>query len=387
MKPIIFVLAALFAQTALCQTADNTMTVSAILNDIKQNNLQLRSMKQRQMADVEELKSEIGIGETSIEYSPFYQRGLNGMSSSELIVSQEFDFPSVYSRKKKSINLQQQAMEKELLVEERNIMLEARQVCYDLLLAFAQDDMLGRRLAVADSMLAICDKRMQNGSCTVMEMNRAKIDRMNVLTEKMQNATNVKTLKLALERMGAQGDALLSVNSLVDDENLSLPQGISADVEESKAALAVASQNVALTRTQWFPRLNVGYRRNTAWSEPSQNGVLVGVALPIFTNTRKMKAARMYEQAAEQELQRTTTEMENRRRQLKMEASEKKLLLESYDQTLMQQTLDTLLRAVNAGELPILEYYTEADRVYSLMQQRLEVENAYRKLMAEIWAY
>lgn len=387
MKPIIFVLAALFAQTALCQTADNTMTVSTILNDIKQNNLQLRSMKQRQMADVEELKSEIGIGETSIEYSPFYQRGLNGMSSSELIVSQEFDFPTVYSRKKKSINLQQQAMEKELLVEERNIMLEARQVCYDLLLAFAQDDMLGRRLAVADSMLAICDKRMQNGSCTVMEMNRAKIDRMNVLTEKMQNATNVKTLKLALERMGAQGDALLSVNSLVDDENLSLPQGISADVEESKAALAVASQNVALTRIQWFPRLNVGYRRNTAWSEPSQNGVLVGVALPIFTNTRKMKAARMYEQAAEQELQRTTTEMENRRRQLKMEASEKKLLLESYDQTLMQQTLDTLLRAVNAGELPILEYYTEADRVYSLMQQRLEVENAYRKLMAEIWAY
>ena len=58
-------------------------------------------------------------------------------------------------------------MEKELLVEERNIMLEARQVCYDQLLAFAQDDMLGRRLAVADSMLAICEKRMQNGSYTV----------------------------------------------------------------------------------------------------------------------------------------------------------------------------------------------------------------------------
>lgn len=387
MKPAILLLATLLAHTALCQTADNTITVSAILDDIRQNNLQLKSMKQRQMADVEELKSEIGVGETSIEYSPFYQRGLNGMSSSELIVSQEFDFPTIYSRKKKSVNLQQQALEKGFLVEERNVLLQARQVCYDLQLAFAQDDMLTRRLAVADSMIAICNKRMQNGTCTVMEMNRAKIDRMNVVTEKMQNATDIKTLKLTLEGMGAGGEMLHAVTSLVDDENLSLPQGVSAEVEQSRVALAVASQNVAMTRMQWFPRLNVGYRRNTAWSEPSQNGVLVGLSVPIFTNSRKLKAARMNELAAEQELQRTTKETENRRRQMKMEASEKQQLLENYDLTLMQQTLDTLLRAVNAGELPILEYYTEAERIYSLMQQRLQIENSYRRLLAEIWAY
>ena len=60
-------------------------------------------------------------------------------------------------------------------------------------------------------------------------------------------------------------------------------------------------------------------------------------------------------------------------------------LFTAYDVELMHQTLDMLKEAVTAGQLSIIDYYTEADNVYRNLQAYMELENQYQKLMASIY--
>ena len=51
----------------------------------------------------------------------------------------------------------------------------------------------------------------------------------------------------------------------------------------------------------------------------------------------------------------------------------------------MEETLDMLHRAVEAGQISVIEYYTEADSVYSSLLSLSETENRYHKLIADIY--
>ena len=59
--------------------------------------------------------------------------------------------------------------------------------------------------------------------------------------------------------------------------------------------------------------------------------------------------------------------------------------LKIYDVSLMEETLEMLRKAVEVGQLSVIEYYTEADSVYSKLLSLSEMENTYQKLIADIY--
>ena len=58
--------------------------------------------------------------------------------------------------------------------------------------------------------------------------------------------------------------------------------------------------------------------------------------------------------------------------------------LEVYDVQLMYGTLDALKKAVEGGMISVMDYYVEADGVYSSLLEYIDVENRYYRLMAEV---
>ena len=75
---------------------------------------------------------------------------------------------------------------------------------------------------------------------------------------------------------------------------------------------------------------------------------------------------------------------QNRQQQLSQQVLSLSTLLGLYDLPLMEQTLTLLRHAVLSGQLPVSDYYLEADRIYSLQQERLTVENDYLKSLASL---
>ena len=131
----------------------------------------------------------------------------------------------------------------------------------------------------------------------------------------------------------------------------------------------------------------MGYRRNTEYGERANNGVLLGVSVPLFTKKKKMKAAQMREIASEQEIENVKHQMESRHQLLEAEARNLHALLQTYDISLLEKSLSDLMRAVTAGVLTINDYYTEADRLYSTLQSKLTTQNAYNKTLVELSVY
>lgn len=402
--------------TTLSLLTVKAQDVRAVLAAIEQGNTQLRALHETQAAEIADREAENVLGPTSLEYSPFFHRGINGLASSELILSQEFDFPTLYGERRRSVALQQNVLDLQYRTLRRDILLEASRLCCDLITAQKTILLVSQRMAATDSLLSLYARRLELGHATAIDVNRIKLDRMNLTTERAECQSTIATIHEELTRLngGAPITALSSFDAsqlalaapdcfmlpAADPQNLlSLPPSVlaqtglqtdadivageSLEMATAEAALSAARHELQLSKKSWYPTFTVGFRRNTEIREANA-GFLVGVAFPLFSNGKKQKAARLHQSAAQYELANACAEAESRQRRLAGEARSLACTLATYDVPLMQQTLSLLLRAVYAGELSIIDYYTEAERVYGMLQQRISTEGEYLKAIVDL---
>ena len=71
--------------------------MSHVLSQVESNNLSLKALKHDIEADVLDIRSENSLTGPSLEYSPFFNKGYSGVASSEMVISEEFDFPTKYA--------------------------------------------------------------------------------------------------------------------------------------------------------------------------------------------------------------------------------------------------------------------------------------------------
>ena len=78
-----------------CVLYSQAQGIDDVLKSIEKNNIELQAAQKDIASEVEEIKQTNTVEGLSVEYSPFMRSGIPGVSSSELIVSQEFDFPTL----------------------------------------------------------------------------------------------------------------------------------------------------------------------------------------------------------------------------------------------------------------------------------------------------
>lgn len=362
--------------------------LKSLLAAVEQNNAQLKAAREANASILSLAKAENRPGETSVEYSPFYQSGVSGTSSSELIVSQEFDFPTLYAARNKANTLKGKELDLQYRILRRDILLEAKQTYYDLCRAKQMQSLLKLRLQTSDSLYSAFQKRLQQGDASLIDVNRIKMDRMSAQADYIKSQSDCQSLYFELYRLnsGEPVDAYLqacdteSLTSLEEyQESLNRPLEYSA----SESAVESSAQEVRIAQQGWAPKLTLGYRRNTELRETS-NGFLVGVSFPLFSNSGKVKSARLQRSAAEYAMTDAKVAQDLRIDDLRNQCQQLQQLLQVYDEPLMRQQLSLLQKAVLAGELSVVDYYAEADRIYQLLDERLGYATEYAKSLAAI---
>lgn len=365
--------------------------IEDILRSIEQNNKELQAQQQMTEAAKMEVQTQNSLSDPTVEYSPFFAKEVDGVASSELVVSQEFDFPTLYAARRQSGKLQQEVLDKQLLAVRRTILLNAKNLCLDLIRLNQERALLEERRKNADELLALFEKRLTEGDAGILEVNKIKMERMNVQTEVTQNNAAHRTALQSLLAMNGnlpleftadtypRIEGIKDYNELYDEMMLT-----DADLLASDAAARAAAKEVNVNKQSWLPKLSVGYRRNTSVGEKS-NGFLIGGSIPIFSNRKKVKIARAQEVGARLQLDNTRLQVEAAVQSRFNEVQQLQEAMKAYDMPLMHQTLDMLKQAVMAGQLSIIEYYVEVDGVYRNMQTYMQIENQYQKLMADIY--
>ena len=107
--------------------------INSVLKSVEQNNMELKALlKGNEAADIEN-KSQNTLEDLSIEYSPFFQSETSGIASSELVITQGFDFPTLYGARKKAGQLQRNVLDMQYQTARRDILVNAKKLCLDII--------------------------------------------------------------------------------------------------------------------------------------------------------------------------------------------------------------------------------------------------------------
>lgn len=390
MKKLLLSIAVLSVCLPTVHAQTGSSNLGQVLSEIERNNLRLQAMRLDNKAESHNIDAENRPEATSVEYSPFFRREVSGIASSELVVSQEFDFPTIYGARSKSGQLRKENLNIRYMALRRELLLDAKQKYLDLILLSQNGKILAERMANSDELLALYDKKFRQGDATVIEINKIKMERMNLQTELLQNESDIRNLKSSLSALNADRPLPLDSVDYPDMPPLasydSFRESVLANditIKTSQSDVKVAEQELRVTKQGWLPKLSIGYRRNTEIDEAS-NGFLVGASFNLFSNGSRVKSSRIKKEAAELALDNARIEAEAELRELYDELAKISEMLKIYDIGLMNESLRLLRKSVEYGNTPLLDYYTEADQIYLQIETYLSLNNRYHKLMAEI---
>lgn len=385
MKKIILAVMA-FAAVVSAKAQD----INAVLKSVEQNNMELKALlKGNEAADIEN-KSQNTLEDLSIEYSPFFQSETSGIASSELVITQGFDFPTLYGARKKAGQLQRNVLDMQYQTARRDILVNAKKLCLDIINYNKQKQLLQERRKNADELLAMLELKFKNGDATSLELNKIKLDRMNLETELVQADTKHANAMQQLQALN--GGQPIEVNMTeypqapADDEVTMYEKAVATDwtVRTAQASVLAAEQDVKVNKQSWIPKFEIGYRRNTEGDNAS-NGFLIGGSIPLFSSKNKVKIAKARQTEAVMQHANARINAENSARTMINQMKQLKASADAYDVPLMRQTLKLLRTAVENGEISVTEYYVEADNIYKNMITYMDIERQYQDALTEIY--
>lgn len=364
--------------------------INSVLKSVEQNNMELKALlKGNEAADIEN-KSQNTLEDLSIEYSPFFQSETSGIASSELVITQGFDFPTLYGARKKAGQLQRNVLDMQYQTARRDILVNAKKLCLDIINYNKQKQLLQERRKNADELLAMFELKFKNGDATSLELNKIKLDRMNLETELVQADTKHANAMQQLQALN--GGLPIEVNMTeypqapADDEVTMYEKAIATDwtVRTAQASVLAAEQDVKVNKQSWIPKFEIGYRRNTEGDNAS-NGFLIGGSIPLFSSKNKVKIAKARQTEAVMQHANARINAENSARTMITLMKQLKASADAYDVPLMRQTLKLLRTAVENGEISVTEYYVEADNIYKNMITYMDIERQYQDALTEIY--
>ena len=365
--------------------------IDQVLQSIEQNNKELQSQTQLLKAQKMENRTANNLPDPTVTYSSFYQNGAGKGHGTEFVASQGFDFPTQYIARNRQADMANEAIDKQQQAVRRDILLKAKFLCLDMILLNQEKTLMDIRKKNADDLETLYAKRLEAGDANILEVNKIKMERMNVLTEVAQNNAAYRTALQSLLAMNGNMPLEFAEEQYphveaINDYSTMRDEVIASDLDLQALSFATraAEKQVSVDKQNWLPKLEAGFRRNTD-SEMSMNGFVVGGSIPLFSNRKKVQIAKAQALSAQLMQEDAQLQIENNLMALFNEMQQLKEAMDTYDMPLLYKSLDLLKQALKEGQISLIEYFVEAETVYKNLQARMQLENQYQKVMANIY--
>lgn len=369
-------------------------SIDRVLRDVEQNNKDLRANAQLNASQKLEARIGNSLPDPTVEYE--YVRGTRKEAGKEqeLTVAQAFDFPSVYVRRNKLAGAKAESYDRQQALARRDILLQAQLVCLDLVALNQQKSLLDRRKANADRLLEGYRRRLATGAATILEVNKIKLELLNVQTEYRMNEAN-RQAKLR-ELQALNGDIPVSFADTTYSPAPELPaygplrdEYLASDLElqNLQSEQEIARRTVSLSRSEWLPKLELGYKHN--YGEGNHyNGLVAGISIPLYENRHKVRQAKAQRLYTELKLESAALQQDASLRALYDQLLAVRSSLDDYRRVLVpHENIRLLDKALAGGQLSTIDYFVELTTINQSLQNYITLENQYHRLMAEIYKF
>ena len=370
-------------------------SIDQVLRNIETNNKSLQA--NTKMTDAQKLEAQTGkfLANPSVEWEQMWGNRNNPGSEYTLTVKQSLDFPTTYSNKNKLANLKANTIGFQSAAYRQQLLLNAKQTCIEIIYLRKQKSLLDERLANAETMFALYKKRFESGDANQLELNKIQLELLNAQNQSRLNKAALTAAEEQLRNFNGGNPITFDATDYPTGEELINFDQLQAAFMEADPNLKsltgdqeIANREVKLSRSLTLPKFDVGYKRNAASDHVASNGFMVGVSIPLFENKNTVKKAKAQAEFATASLEDNRLNLKTNLQQLYQQAEALQISRADYAKVLEQQrNIELLNKALNAGQLSVIDYFTELTTIYDSHQSYLDVEKEYHSILAQLYQY
>jgi outer membrane protein TolC len=389
MKAIIITMMVLFAGITL--NAQNN--INPVLSSIEENNTTLKALREQAEADKLQNKTGIFLDDPEVGFNYLWGNPSNVGNRTDFSVTQTFDIPTITGMKSRLANGRNNLVEWQYKADRMNILLEAKQYCVELVYYNSLLKELYLRLEHAQTIAKGYKDRMDRGDVSILEYNKVNL--------------NLSTIQGEISRMEVERDALLAqlkrlnggidvVFNEADYGSRELPLNFNewyVQAEDKNPVLAyvrneieVSQKQVSLSKAMNLPKFTAGYMSEKVVGQRYQ-GVSLGISIQLWSNKNQVKQAKAAVAAAQSREADTKHQFYSQLQIQYSKAMGLKTTADKYRRSLANVNNTILLKkALDAGEISLLDYMVEMGLYYDNVNQTLAAERDYQLAFAELAA-
>lgn len=389
-KNILTLLLVLSINTAFAQYAYQN-----ILDTIEVNSTVLSAHYKQMEAGKAENNAHALVESPEIEAG--YKFGYGEESSKiELGISQEFDFPTVYSHQNKIRKMSSQIIDMQYEIDRSSVLAEAQSICTELIFCKMKLNLYKQNYDNAVKIAEAYQKMMEIGETNILDYNKAKMNLANTKNNYDLEVIHHDNLMATLKTMNGGNDidfqyedyAVVTLPENFDEWYANV-EAVNPVFEQMRQQLAIDQQNVKLSKAQWFPKFSVGYGAEMAQGHnEGEHGPSLGLVLPLWHNKGTVKSAKLHAEAAETLLMNEKAMTYNYLSSLYAKAKAMQNNIGTLAESLQEFDSQTLLfKAFEKGELNLIDYVTETEYYQNAMLELYSAQYEMNATLIELMSY
>ncbi len=374
-------------------TSINAATLDDVLGSIANNNIELKKLEASQKSQIAEIKTSNNLEDTQLEFE--YQKGDNVDGNKHGFgISQGFDWPGMYLERAKSNKSLINAAGHEYSAQRLNILLNAKQVCLKIINSNRKIQAQTEVYNNIAQLSAEYDKGFKHGEISILDINKLKIELLNV--KQTLDRTKTERAMLIEELTALNGNqpiaGIESINSYPEQSLESIEtyeSQLAADPENMLNSTLIESSksNVTMAKMGWFPKFAIGYKYANELGDKF-NGLTLGMSLPLFSNKNKVNVAKTELIAAEYNQMNISTDKSAKLHADYSQAVNLKSQIHAYNNVLSDSSNKEMLKkALDGGQITLLNYLLELRYFLEAQQTLLDLEFEYNSTLANLNRY
>ena len=384
----------IFLVISSCINATAQANIDTVLAQIGKNNKTIQATVQYYEAQKLLFKTGNSPANPTVEYDFLKGSPSNAGNQNDLTITQQFDFPSAYIKKSQLAKTQTAQIQFQLTASRQDILLQAKNYCFELIFQNKLQKQLSQQKQNSEKILADFQTKLDKGDGNILDVNKAKLQLIEVNKQVQQNISDINQLNQKLTELNGGVQIMLS-----DTLYPALPSIPAFDQLESDYEVAdplrkvlehqklISQKQLELSKSMWLPKMELGYHYQGILGQ-TYNGIHTGISIPLWENKNTVKQKEAQLLFSDLEYQTHLNEHYFHIKHIYEKYSNLKITFQEYQSVFATINNTTLLnKALSLGEITSIQYFTEINYYNSAFVNYLTTEKEYYQTIAELYKY
>lgn len=365
-----------------------------IIKQVAQNNPTLKALSKSNAADSAGNRTGMFLPNPEIGFNYLFGSPSAIGKRKDFSIVQSFDFPTAYIYKNQISGIKNQQLQYAYQQTYKSIVLETKLICIDLIYYNLLIKEYSQRMENAQKIATSFKAKFDIGEANILEYNKAQLNKLNA--EKELQTLEIEKEALLNELAGLNGNIAVTFTDTVFPE-IKIPADFEqwyAEAENRNPVLhqlkleaELSEKHKSLAVAEGWPKFSAGYMSEFTAGENFQ-GITLGISIPLWENKNKVKYSKLKTEAIQKYENASKLTYYNSLKRLHAKAVALQKNVNEYEENLQTfNNSDLLYKALDKGEIDLINYIMELSFYYESSSNLLEMKLELHKTLAKLFQY